>query len=227
MPVTRALVMDSPDDTDTWHVGDQFMIGSDLMFAPGGMKQSTATSGSVYMFRAILLLSANQFGIVFLCHFVIECIISWNSYFPKTASSWHCWFENTTYELPAGSRALCPYAHLAGPALRQGRGCVAVPAPGRRAHARCAAATHIFFSHSLRHINSLKSLVRTELVAFAPVSCGDGGTRWSSVYDDDGETTAYKTEAAAHWRGRAGYSCNSSHHTLRFEVAAPLNKASY
>lgn len=69
MPVTRALVMDSPDDTDTWHVDDQFMIGSDLMFAPGGMEQSTATSRSVYMFRAILLLSANQFGIVFLCHF--------------------------------------------------------------------------------------------------------------------------------------------------------------
>ena len=54
MPVTRALVMDSPDDTDTWHVDDQFMVGSDLMFAPGGMDQSTATSRAVCIFHAIV-----------------------------------------------------------------------------------------------------------------------------------------------------------------------------
>jgi hypothetical protein len=36
-----------------------------------------------------------------------------------------------------------------------------------------------------------------------------------SAYDE--ETTTYKT-ANEHWRGRAGYACNHSHHVMQFEV---------
>ncbi len=160
LPLARALVMDSPEDTDTWLVDDQFLIGSDLMFAPAGMDLSTSTSRSVY--------------------------------FPKTTTSWHYWFENTTSYRPGLVHSV-PTPILQAPLFVKGGSVVPFQRPDDSEE------------HTL------------ELVTFAPATCGNGDMRWSSIYDDDGETTAYKTKAE-HWRGRAGYACNSSHHVIRFEV---------
>ncbi len=34
MPLARALVVDHPDDPSTWHLGNQWMLGDDLLVAP-------------------------------------------------------------------------------------------------------------------------------------------------------------------------------------------------
>lgn len=48
LPLTRALVMDSPDDEETWNIDDQYMLGNTLMVAPGGMTTPNDTSRRVY-----------------------------------------------------------------------------------------------------------------------------------------------------------------------------------
>eukprot|EP01051_Picozoa_sp_SAG22_P005310 SAG22_NODE_311_length_12629_cov_20.911891_5_plen_1434_part_00 len=48
LPLARPLVLDSPDDRETWTIDDQFMIGEALMFPPAGMNKPTDESRTVY-----------------------------------------------------------------------------------------------------------------------------------------------------------------------------------
>ena len=160
LPLARALVMDSPEDSHTWSVDDQFLIGASLMFAPAGMDKPKSTS-------------------------VVRSV-----YFPPTATSWHPWFANATKYTP-GRVTSVPSPILDAPLFVKGGSVVPFQRPGSEEHV-------------------------LELVVFAPATCTDG-IAWSSVYDDDGETTRYKTQGE-HWRGRAGYACNATHHALHFEV---------
>lgn len=37
LPVARPLVVDTPEDSQTWEIDDQFLVGDDIMFAPAAM----------------------------------------------------------------------------------------------------------------------------------------------------------------------------------------------
>jgi alpha-glucosidase (family GH31 glycosyl hydrolase) len=127
LSLARALVMDLPDDIATWYVDDQFLIGQDLMFAPAGMDKPKSTS-------------------------TVHSV-----YFPKTATSWHNWFENSTSYKPGLMHA--------------------VPTPILQAPLFVKGGSVLPFQHPDAEEHTL------ELVAFAPAACGDGVMCWSSAYD--------------------------------------------
>ncbi len=166
IPVARALVIDSPEDQETWAIDDQFLLGDALMFAPA--------------------------------HAALDS--TRKVYFPKTATAWHSWFNNTLVYEP-GTRAI-------------------VPTPIMTAALFVKGGKPVVFHDSQE--TSLTILVWIPTVSTSICKKGISDYEWSSIYDDDGETTNYKIHDE-HWRGVAGFAnCFDGTIRLRFRVTHSL-----
>ena len=167
IPLARPLVLDSPDDHDTWSIDDQYLLGGALMFPPAGMSGPTSTSRSVY--------------------------------FPRTAPSWHLWFDNSSSFEP-GTWATVQTPIMRAPLFVKG----GVPVA--------------FRSTAAKENNALGLIVWMPTLATACKGL-DADLSWADLYDDDGETTRYKVHGE-HWRARAGFvSCLAGKLELRFDIS--------
>merc|ERR1719446_1137768 len=54
IPLARPLVVDSPEDHETWRIDDQYLIGDALMFPPAGMDNPISTTRRVYFPRTAI-----------------------------------------------------------------------------------------------------------------------------------------------------------------------------
>ena len=152
LPLARPLVLDSPDEHETWTIDDQFMIGDALMFPPAGMGGPTQLKRTVY--------------------------------FPGTAKSWHSWFDNST-SYKAGQSVEIDTPIMTAPLFVKG----GVPVPFKQRHEEedGTLELHVWMPHTP---------VATDCEA---LDVDDDEVSWSGIYDDDGETTRYKTHGE-HWR---------------------------
>lgn len=127
-------------------------------------------------------------------------------YFPKTASSWHPWFDNNATaagegvsSYPGGSWATVPTPIMTAPLFAKG----GVP---------------ISFNSDIADTDARTLQLRVWMPTTATECTGGAaGLTWSEVYDDDGETTKYK-EGEVYWRARSGFAhCTTG--TLALHVA--------
>ena len=176
LPLARPLVLDSPDDQNTWSIDDQFMIGDSLMFPPAGMAGPTSTTRTVY--------------------------------FPYTAQSWHSWFHNATSYKP-GELVEIDTPIMTAPLFVKG----GTPIVYKQQHEEVRGLEFPRAFLSVRpelEFNAQEGDGTLELHVWMPhtTDCsndsGDSHVQWSEIYDDDGETTRYKTHGE-HWRARAGF----------------------
>ena len=132
-------------------------------------------------------------------------------YFPRTAGSWHLWFDNTTTYAP-GTWATVLTPIMIAPLFVKG----GVPVPFRSADSRdgekATAATAA----------AIELVVWAAPTAAPTAPCTAFSATdhaWTELYDDDGETTRYKLHSE-YWRARAGFaSCAAgSQLSLRFEL---------
>ena len=112
-------------------------------------------------------------------------------YFPRTAKSWHSWFHNSTSYKP-GQSVEVETPIMTAPLFVKG----GVPVVYKQQHEPEGDGTlelHVWMPHA----------VATDCAGDAPAA-EDQPLEYSGIYDDDGETTRYKTHGE-HWRARAGF----------------------
>lgn len=109
-------------------------------------------------------------------------------YFPRTAKSWHAWFHNATSYMPGES--------------------VQIDTPIMTAPLFVKGGVPVLYKQQPAEEDGILELhvwmPREPATDCAAVNEEHEQLAWSGVYDDDGETTRYKTHGE-HWRGRAGF----------------------
>eukprot|EP01050_Picozoa_sp_SAG11_P008928 SAG11_NODE_809_length_7082_cov_6.205785_4_plen_916_part_00 len=126
-------------------------------------------------------------------------------YFPNTAKSWHSWFHNaTSYEPGQSVRIETPL--MTAPLFVKG----GVPV--------------VYKQHQELQSTLELSVWMPHTPATDCAGADEPELTWAGVYDDDGETTRYKTHGE-HWRARAGFGAarcaasTGSRLRLHFEVS--------
>jgi len=170
VPLARPLMMDNPDDVNTWAIDDQYMLGSALMFAPAGMGSPGDTTRLVYFPHS----AGGTSG---------------------TGPAWHPWFDNTT-AYQAGTWATVPTPIATAPLfVRAG-----IPVPFGRAPG--VLELSVWWPTGAEA--STTSNRREDGQHRCDRSAALAELTWADIYDDDGETTRYRTNGE-HWRARAGF----------------------
>ena len=206
VPVARALVVDSPADTETWAIDDQFLLGDALMFAPAAVDGNPESTSRLVYFPA----TAPSW------HPWFDANTSASAIAIASASASASSGNATTYA--PGTWATVPTPIMTAPLFVKG----GVPVPFRRRGGdggdRAATDDYTTTLELLVWSPPPASLSR------AP-ACATAATAWSEIYDDDGESFRHASHGE-YWRARAGFahcrsssSSNSTQLLLRLQVS--------
>lgn len=121
-------------------------------------------------------------------------------YFPRTAPSWHSWFHNATSYAP-GQMAQVDTPIMTAPLFVKGG--VPVPYAQPPSADRNTLGLRVWMPRTAA-IDCAARAGAASSAASTAAAAAAGALAWSDVYDDDGETTRYKTHGER-WRARAGF----------------------